>query len=48
MLAKNLYLSKKLHGSSFNFGPNKNMKKKKVIEVVKYFSNFGKIQDGKL
>ncbi len=38
ILAKNLYQSKKLHGNSFNFGPNKNMKKKKVIEVVKYFS----------
>lgn len=42
MLAKNLYQSKKLHGESFNFGPSKNVKKKKVIDVVKYFSKFWK------
>jgi len=42
MLSKNLYQKKEFHGDSFNFGPNKNMKKKKVIEVVKYFSNFWK------
>jgi CDP-glucose 4,6-dehydratase len=42
ILAKNLYQSKEFHGTSFNFGPNKNMKKKRVIEVVKYFSNFWK------
>ena len=41
-LAKNLYQSKKLHGESFNFGPSKNVKKKKVIDVVKYFSKFWK------
>ena len=42
MLSKNLYQRKELHGHSFNFGPSKNVKKKEVIEVVKYFSNFWK------
>ena len=42
ILAKNLYQSKKFHAESFNFGPNKLMEKKKVIDVVKYFSKFWK------
>lgn len=40
LLAKNLFNSKKLHGNSFNFGPGANMKKKRVIDVVKFFSKF--------
>ena len=39
-LAKNLYYSEKLHGESFNFGPSTLTKKKKVIDVVKHFSQF--------
>ena len=38
ILAKNLYQSKEFHGTSFNFGPNKNMKKKRVIDKIKEFS----------
>jgi len=41
-LAKNLYYSEKLHGESFNFGPSTSSKKKRVIDVVKYFSLFWK------
>ena len=41
-LAQNLYSTNSLHGESFNFGPNKLTKKKKVIDVVEYFSSFWK------
>jgi CDP-glucose 4,6-dehydratase len=34
-LALALHKSKKFHGESFNFGPKQNMKKKRVLDVVK-------------